>query len=43
MLVNQRTHNLYFFYYCDFYISPLKENKSTSNSPFRKVQTMKYG
>jgi hypothetical protein len=31
MLANQRIHKLYFVYYCDFYISPIKENTSTSN------------
>jgi hypothetical protein len=31
MLVLQTTHNLY-FYYCDFDINPLKDNKHTSKT-----------
>jgi len=43
MPVNQRTYKLYCFYYCHFYISPLKENKNTSNNvphPRSKIWNM---
>jgi len=43
MLVNQRTHNLYFFITVTFTLTHLKRTKAPAAKPPQKVQKMKFG